>query len=83
MRQIPRHHRRRGSGDHPADLHGRPGAAYWRAAHAPAATPHGRRDLAFVPVTGLPGSVLGLVHHTARENARVRAFRTGVTEIAG
>ncbi|MGY5130984.1 LysR family transcriptional regulator [Streptomyces nigrescens] len=97
-----------------------PAPAYWRTAHAPAATPqgrpipagpgvstlqegltlaaagrggmllcrptadyHGRRDLVFVPVTGLPGSVLGLVHHTARETARVRAFRTVVTEIAG
>ena len=46
----------------------------------PTADYHGRRDLAFVPVTGLPDSVLGLVHHTARETARVRAFRTAVTE---
>ncbi|MFE0187101.1 LysR family transcriptional regulator [Streptomyces sp. NPDC058989] len=98
---------------------GDPAPAYWRAAHAPAATPqgrpipagprvstlqegltltaadrggmllcrptadyHGRRDIVFVPVTGLPDSVLGLVHHTERETARVRAFRTAVTEIA-
>ncbi|MFE1769834.1 LysR family transcriptional regulator [Streptomyces sp. NPDC059008] len=98
---------------------GDPAPAYWRAAHAPAATPqgrpipagprvstlqegltltaadrggmllcrptadyHGRRDIAFVPVAGLPDSVLGLVHHTERETARVRAFRTAVTEIA-
>lgn len=96
-----------------------PAPAYWRAAHAPAATPqgrpiaagprvstlqegltltaagrggmllcrptaeyHGRRDLAFVPVTGLPDSVLGLVHHTARETARIRAFSTAVTKVA-
>ncbi|MGP8300549.1 LysR family transcriptional regulator [Streptomyces inhibens] len=48
----------------------------------PTADYHGRRDIAFVPVTGLPDSVLGLVHHTARETARVRAFRTAVTEVA-
>lgn len=48
----------------------------------PTADYHGRRDLAFVPVTGLPDSVLGLVHHTARETARVHAFRTAVTEAA-
>ncbi|MFG2397884.1 LysR family transcriptional regulator [Streptomyces lydicus] len=48
----------------------------------PTADYHGRRDLVFVPVTGLPDSVLGLVHHTARETARVRAFRTAVTESA-
>ncbi|MEU9118575.1 LysR family transcriptional regulator [Streptomyces sp. NPDC048506] len=46
----------------------------------PTAEYHGRRDLVFVPVTGLPDSVLGLVHHTARETARVRAFLTAVTE---
>ncbi|MEE4420729.1 LysR family transcriptional regulator [Streptomyces bugieae] len=94
-----------------------PAPPYWRAAHAPAATPqgrpipagpristlqegltltaagrgamllcrptadyHGRRDLTFVPVTGLPDSVLGLVHHTARETARIHAFRTAVTD---
>ncbi|WP_245689200.1 LysR family transcriptional regulator [Streptomyces chattanoogensis] len=46
----------------------------------PTADYHGRRDLAFVPVTGLPDSVLGLVHHPARETARIRAFHTAVTE---
>ncbi|MGW1373383.1 LysR family transcriptional regulator [Streptomyces sp. NPDC002446] len=46
----------------------------------PTADYHGRRDIVFVPVTGLPDSVLGLVHHTARETARVRAFRTAVAE---
>ncbi|MFG2138690.1 LysR family transcriptional regulator [Streptomyces sp. NPDC048650] len=46
----------------------------------PTAGYHGRGDLAFVPVIGLPDSVLGLVHHPARETARIRAFRAIVTE---
>ncbi|WP_323139186.1 hypothetical protein [Streptomyces platensis] len=49
----------------------------------PTADCPGARDLTFVPITGLPGSVLGLAHHTARENTRVRAFRTAVTDFAG
>ncbi|MFH9660180.1 LysR family transcriptional regulator [Streptomyces sp. NPDC017248] len=35
---------------------------------------HHRRDVAYVPVTGLPESALGLVWHGERENIRVRAF---------
>ncbi|WP_438487089.1 LysR family transcriptional regulator [Streptomyces sp. S186] len=42
---------------------------------------HGRRDVVFVLVTGLPHSVLGLVHHAARETARVRAFATTVRDV--
>lgn len=37
-----------------------------------------RRDVAYVPVTGLPHSALGLVWHRDRENARVRAFAAAV-----
>ncbi|MEW2066819.1 LysR family transcriptional regulator [Streptomyces sp. NPDC007346] len=40
----------------------------------PTADYYGRRALAFVPVTGLPDSVLALVWHRDQENARVRAF---------
>ncbi|MFJ5675476.1 LysR family transcriptional regulator [Streptomyces sp. NPDC093097] len=47
----------------------------------PTADYHGRRDVVFVPVTGLPHSVLGVVHHTARETARVRAFITTVRDV--
>ncbi|MFJ9409078.1 LysR family transcriptional regulator [Streptomyces sp. NPDC101393] len=47
----------------------------------PTAEYHGRRDLAFVPVTGLVDSVLGLVHHTARATARTRAFGAVVREV--
>ncbi len=46
----------------------------------PTADYHGRRDITFLPVTGLPDSVLGLVHHPSRGTARIRAFRTTVTE---
>ncbi|MCP9957582.1 LysR family transcriptional regulator [Streptomyces sudanensis] len=41
---------------------------------------HHRRDVAYVPVTGLPESALGLVWHSGRENARVRAFADAVTD---
>lgn len=44
----------------------------------PTAEYHHRRDVAHVPVTGLPESALGLVWHAARENARVRAFAEAV-----
>lgn len=47
----------------------------------PTADYHGRRDLTFVPVTGLPDSALGLVWHRDRETARTRAFRTAVTDV--
>ncbi|ANZ17563.1 transcriptional regulator [Streptomyces noursei ATCC 11455] len=47
----------------------------------PTADYHGRRDVVFVPVTGLPDSVLGVVHHAARETARVRAFTAAVREV--
>ncbi|MFF8594537.1 LysR family transcriptional regulator [Streptomyces sp. NPDC015220] len=39
---------------------------------------HHRRDVAYVPVTGLPESALGLVWHRDRENTRVRAFAEAV-----
>lgn len=39
---------------------------------------HSRRDVVYVPVTGLPESALGLVWHAGRENARVRAFADAV-----
>uniref|UniRef100_UPI0021F5C592 LysR family transcriptional regulator n=1 Tax=Streptomyces halstedii TaxID=1944 RepID=UPI0021F5C592 len=41
---------------------------------------HHRRDVAYVPVAGLPESALGLVWHGARENARVRAFAEAVAD---
>ncbi|MYT32543.1 MULTISPECIES: LysR family transcriptional regulator [unclassified Streptomyces] len=47
----------------------------------PTAEYHGRRDVVFVPVTGLPHSALGVVHHAARETARVRAFATTVRDV--
>ncbi|MEV0053002.1 LysR family transcriptional regulator [Saccharopolyspora shandongensis] len=40
----------------------------------PCAISHGRRDIAFVPVTGLPDSVLGLVWPRAAATTRVLAF---------
>ncbi|MFI9205073.1 LysR family transcriptional regulator [Streptomyces sp. NPDC053048] len=46
----------------------------------PTADYHGRRDVAFVPVTGLPESALGLVWHRDAETARVRAFSGFVAE---
>ncbi|MFV2120731.1 LysR family transcriptional regulator [Streptomyces sp. Act-28] len=39
---------------------------------------HHRRDVAYVPVTGLPESALGLVWRAGRENARSRAFADAV-----
>ncbi|WP_443032056.1 LysR family transcriptional regulator [Streptomyces sp. CA-210063] len=39
---------------------------------------HSRRDVAYIPVTGLPDSALGLVWRGDRENARVRAFADAV-----
>lgn len=39
---------------------------------------HHRRDVAYIPVTGLPDSQLGLVWRRDRENARVRAFAEAV-----
>ncbi|PJN41513.1 LysR family transcriptional regulator [Streptomyces sp. CB02959] len=47
----------------------------------PTADYHGRRDVVFVPVGGLPDSVLGVVHHAARETARVRAFSAAVRDV--
>ncbi|GHC42865.1 LysR family transcriptional regulator [Streptomyces flavofungini] len=44
----------------------------------PTAEYHGRRDVAFVPVTGVPDSVLGLVWHRDGETERVRAFARAV-----
>ncbi|MDT0548280.1 MULTISPECIES: LysR family transcriptional regulator [Streptomyces] len=49
---------------------------------APTAALHSRRDIAFVPVEGLPDSALGLVWRRAGETARVRAFGRAVAELA-
>ncbi|UNO40992.1 LysR family transcriptional regulator [Streptomyces sp. MST-110588] len=48
----------------------------------PTADFHGRRDLAFVPVSGLPDSALGLVWHREYETARTRAFSTALADAA-
>ncbi|ARZ67923.1 hypothetical protein SMD11_2272 [Streptomyces albireticuli] len=40
----------------------------------PTAEYHGRRDITFVPVTGLPESALGLIRHRDGGTERVRAF---------
>ncbi|EPH41895.1 LysR family transcriptional regulator [Streptomyces aurantiacus] len=45
----------------------------------PTAEYHGRRDVVFVPVEGLPDSVLGMVWHRDGETERVRAFARAVT----
>ncbi|MCK7623421.1 LysR family transcriptional regulator [Streptomyces sp. RS10V-4] len=42
---------------------------------------HGRRDVVFVPVDGVAPSRLGVVHHAARETARVRAFQAAVRDV--
>jgi DNA-binding transcriptional LysR family regulator len=39
---------------------------------------HHRRDVAYVPVTGLPDSALGLVRRGDRDDARIRAFAEAV-----
>ncbi|MET9294485.1 LysR family transcriptional regulator [Streptomyces sp. NPDC003077] len=49
----------------------------------PTADYHARRDLAFVPVTGLPDSRLGMVWHPAHETARIRAFGATIAEVNG
>ncbi|MBT2527166.1 LysR family transcriptional regulator [Streptomyces sp. ISL-99] len=48
----------------------------------PTAEYHGRRDVVFVPVEGLPDSVLGVVWHRDGETERVRAFARAVSGIA-
>ncbi|MEV0116003.1 LysR family transcriptional regulator [Streptomyces sp. NPDC050844] len=45
---------------------------------SPTAEYHGRRDVTFVPVEGLPDSVLGMVWHRDAETERVRAFARAV-----
>ncbi|MFJ9028881.1 LysR family transcriptional regulator [Streptomyces sp. NPDC102274] len=45
----------------------------------PTADYHGRRDVVFVPVEGVPDSVLGMVWHRDGETERVRAFGRAVT----
>ncbi|KWT61507.1 transcriptional regulator [Streptomyces albus subsp. albus] len=47
----------------------------------PTADYHGRRDITFVPVDGLPDSALGLLWHQDRETARTRAFCAAVTDV--
>jgi len=42
---------------------------------------HQRRDVAYVPVTGLPDSALGLVWRGDRETALVRAFADAVAGV--
>ncbi|MFK4064692.1 LysR family transcriptional regulator [Streptomyces sp. NPDC029674] len=44
----------------------------------PTAEYHGRKDVAFVPVDGLPDSVLGMVWHRDGETERVREFARAV-----
>ncbi|MBW5423847.1 LysR family transcriptional regulator [Streptomyces sp. BG9H] len=46
----------------------------------PTAEYHGRRDVVFVPVEGLPDSVLGMVWHRDGETARVREFARALTD---
>ncbi|MGW0532037.1 LysR family transcriptional regulator [Streptomyces sp. NPDC003032] len=45
----------------------------------PTAEYHGRKDVVFVPVDGLPDSVLGMVWHRDGETARVREFARALT----
>ncbi|AEW92379.1 MULTISPECIES: LysR family transcriptional regulator [Streptomycetaceae] len=47
---------------------------------APTASHHTRRDISFVPVSGLPGSVLALVRRHGADDARLRAFWGSVAE---
>ncbi|MFB7664379.1 LysR family transcriptional regulator [Kitasatospora sp. NPDC056138] len=42
-----------------------------------------RRDISYVPVTGLPDSALGLIWHQDHETARIRAFAETVAEALG
>ncbi|MEU1133911.1 LysR family transcriptional regulator [Streptomyces sp. NPDC005900] len=49
----------------------------------PTAEYHGRRDVAFVPVEGLPDSVLGMVWHRDGETGRVREFARTLAGAAG
>ncbi|GGV44798.1 LysR family transcriptional regulator [Streptomyces spectabilis] len=44
----------------------------------PTAAYHGREDVVFVPVDGVPDSVLGMVWHRDGETERVRAFARAV-----
>ncbi|WP_037649250.1 LysR family transcriptional regulator [Streptomyces flavidovirens] len=46
----------------------------------PTAEYHGRKDVVFVPVDGLPDSVLGMVWHRDGETERVRAFARAVSD---
>ncbi|MEU2558676.1 LysR family transcriptional regulator [Streptomyces longispororuber] len=46
----------------------------------PTASYHGREDVVFVPVHGLPDSVLGVVWHRDGETERVRAFARAVAD---
>ncbi|WP_280448521.1 hypothetical protein [Nocardia brasiliensis] len=48
----------------------------------PTAVFHDRPEVAFVPVTGLAHSRLGLVWHRNRETARVRAFSRAVAAVS-
>jgi hypothetical protein len=48
----------------------------------PTADYHGRRDVTFVPVEGVPDSVLGMVWRRDAETERVRAFARAVGAVA-
>ncbi|MFF7687934.1 LysR family transcriptional regulator [Streptomyces syringium] len=48
----------------------------------PTADYHGRGDITFVPVTGLPDSALGLVRRRDSDTARLRAFAAAVAAAA-
>lgn len=50
--------------------------------HRPTAEYHGRRDVTFVPVDGVPDSVLWMVWRRDTETERVRAFARAVGAIA-
>lgn len=49
----------------------------------PTAEFHGRKDIAFLPVAGLPGSQLGLVRRPHTDTALLRAFESVVADVVG
>ncbi|MGY3681141.1 LysR family transcriptional regulator [Streptomyces sp. TE33382] len=49
----------------------------------PTADYYGRSGVTFVPVTGLPDSLLGLVWHRGHETARVRGFAQALATVTG
>ncbi|MGW2231246.1 LysR family transcriptional regulator [Streptomyces formicae] len=47
----------------------------------PTASYHGRRDVVYVPVEGVPDSVLGMVWHRDGETERIRAFARALAAV--